>query len=80
MIEFRVIDLQTETIDPNPKAVVAQSPERAAEMALGLSLVRSGARRDLRARVYCQHPGQPVSMVRLYTKVADRSDGQADAR
>ena len=72
--EYRVIDLQTETNDPEPKTVKASSPEKAALVALGLTLVRSGAKRDLRARVYCQQPGQPLSMVRLYTKVADRED------
>jgi hypothetical protein len=70
--EFRVIDLHTETIDPTPKTVKAASPEKAAELALGLELVRSGSKSDLRARVYCQMPGQPLTMVRLYSKVADR--------
>ena len=74
MTEYRVIDLQTETIDPEPRTVEAQSPEKAAELVLGLELVRSGSRRDLRARVYFQHPGRPLTMVRLYTKVADRED------
>lgn len=70
--EYRVIDLQTETINPEPKTVMASSPEKAAEQALGLHLVRSGSKRDLRARVYCQQAGQPLTMVRLYTKVVDR--------
>jgi len=70
--EYRVVDLETGGIDPEPKTVRASSPEKAAEMALGLELVRSGAKRDLRARVYCQEAGQPLTMVRLYTKVADR--------
>lgn len=70
--EYRVIDLQTETIDPQPKTVKAVSREKAAELALGLELVRSGAKRDLRARVYCQQPGQPLTMVRLYTKAWHR--------
>lgn len=73
-IEYRVIDLQTETIDPEPKTVKASSPEKAAELVLGIELVRSGSKRDLRARVYCQQPGQPLTMVRLYTKVADREE------
>jgi hypothetical protein len=73
MNEYRVIDLQTETVDPEPKTVAASSPEKAAELALGLTLIRSGAKKDLRARVYFQHPGQPMSMVRLYSKVEDRS-------
>ena len=72
MMEYRVIDLQTEVIDPEPKTVSSSSPEKAAELVLGLDLVRSGAKRDLRARVYYQHPGQPVTMVRLYSKAADR--------
>ena len=80
MIEFRIIDLRTELIDPNPKTVLAPSPERAAELALGLSLVRSGAKDNLRARVYSQQPGRPLSMVRLYTKVADRRPGDANVR
>jgi len=77
MTEFRIIDLQTETRDPNPKTIVASSPERAAKLALGVLLVRSGAKQNLRARVYSQMPGQPVNMVRLYIKVADRSTGES---
>ena len=71
MIEFMVIDLQTESIDPEPKTVFANSAERAAELALGLSLVHSGSKNNLRARVYSTRQGQPTSMVRLYTKVSD---------
>lgn len=74
MTEYRVIDLQTEAIDPNPKIVTASSPEAAAELVLGLKLVRSGNKRDLRARVYSQRPGQPMSMVRLYQKVAHQQE------
>jgi hypothetical protein len=65
MNQYRVIDLQTEIIDPEPKTVAAVSPEKAAEMVLGLQLVRSGAKKDLRARVYFQNAGQPMTMVRL---------------
>lgn len=72
MSEFRVIDLQTEIICPDLKIVVARSPEHAALVALGLQLVRSGSKNNLRARVYYQHPGHPVNMVRLYSKVAGR--------
>ncbi|MDB5473265.1 MAG: hypothetical protein JWP99_568, partial [Devosia sp.] len=50
----------------------ASSPEDAAFKAMGETLVRSGRRSDLRARVYFQHPDQPVSMVRLYAKAIDR--------
>ncbi|MDB5614646.1 MAG: hypothetical protein JWQ22_2299 [Devosia sp.] len=73
MTEIQVIDLQTETIDPNPKIVLAPSPERAAEIVLGVLLVRSGSKQHLRARVYSQHARQPMNMVRLYTKVTDRA-------
>jgi len=64
---YRVIDLQTEIIDPNPRIVEASSPERAVELVLGLQLVSTGLRRNLRARVYCHRLGHPISMVRLYT-------------
>lgn len=71
MKEYRVIDLQTETIDPDPKTVTASGPEKAAEMVLGVLLIRSGAKKDLRARVYWQNSDQPMNMVRLYNKVND---------
>lgn len=45
----------------------ALSPEDAAEQALGLKVARSGARRNLAARVYWQMPNSPLCMVRLYT-------------
>lgn len=66
MLEYRVIDLDTETIDPEPRTVSASSPERAAEQVLGEKLVRGGSKQDLRARVYFRHAGQSISMVRLY--------------
>lgn len=72
MSQYRVIDLFKNVIDPKAMIVDAPSPEKAAERALGVSLTRSGARRDLRARVYYQKPGQPMNMVRLYGRVADR--------
>ena len=74
MTEYQVIDLNTSVIDLIPKTVVASSPEQAAELALGLQLVRSGAKSDLRARVYCQQPEQAVSLVRLYQKAADQTE------
>jgi len=49
----------------------ARSPEEAAREALGMELVRSGARRDMVAKVYWQPIGQPLTMVRLYA----RTDG-----
>lgn len=72
MLEYRVIDLQTEAIDPYPKTVTAASPEAAAEMVLGVRLFRSGHRQDLRARAYCQPPGQPLTMVRLFANAVPR--------
>lgn len=72
MSQYRVIDLLPDVIDPEAIIVDAVSPEKAAERALGVSLTRSGARHDLRARVYHQKPGEPLNMVRLYGRVADR--------
>lgn len=70
--QYRIIDLATGAVDPQELIVQANSPERAVLVALGVEVVRSGSRRDLRARVYFQHPGQPVSMVRLYSKAQSR--------
>ena len=50
----------------------ASSPEDAARKALGVEVVRSGSKRDLIAKVYWQPLGQPLTMVRLYTKIGDR--------
>lgn len=50
----------------------ARSPEDAARLAIGEILVRSGRQEDLRAKVYFQHPDQPMSMVRLYRRQEDR--------
>jgi hypothetical protein len=73
MISYRVVDCRTTIIDPNEVVVSrASSPEDAAYQAIGETLVRSGRRSDLRARVYFQHPNQPMSMVRLYAKAVDR--------
>ena len=72
--EYRIIDLQTEVRDPDPPTVTAHTPEKAAELALGVELVRSGNPQNLRSRVYYQHPGQPMNMVGLYTKTADREN------
>lgn len=70
MREFKVVDLSTSAAAAS--TVKAANPEKAAELALGLQLVRSGAPRDLWARVYFQNEGQPMSIVRLYCKVAQR--------
>ena len=70
--QYRVIDLSSPAIVPDERIVQSTSPERAVMEALGVEVVRSGSKRDLRARVYFQHPGQPVSMVRLYSKAENR--------
>lgn len=75
-ISYRVVDLRspdTEGID----IIIdnARSPEDAVRHALGLDVVRSGAKRDLVARVYWQTLGQPVNMVRLYSRAIDRHQG-----
>jgi hypothetical protein len=73
MITFRVVDCRSTIIDPKEIVVArAHSPEDAAFQALGETLVRSGRRSELRARVYFQHPNQPMSMVRLYAMTMDR--------
>jgi len=69
MTEYQVIDLRSETIDHEAIKVSASTPEHAAQEALGLHLVRSGAKKDLVARVYWQPQNQPKSMVRLYKQV-----------
>lgn len=72
MNEFRVIDLQTEIIDPEPRIIQAGTPEKAAELVLGVQLFRSGAKKDLRARVYWKQADGITNMVRLY-KPADNA-------
>ncbi|HEY0033328.1 MAG TPA: hypothetical protein VGB81_08690 [Devosia sp.] len=74
MTNYRVVDCRSAIIDPNEIIISqASSPEDAAFKAMGETLVRSGRRSDLRARVYFQHPNQPMSMVRLYSKAVDRA-------
>lgn len=72
MTSYRVMDLRSDTIDILEHNVPAKSPEDAARTVLGLELVRSGRKPDLVARVYWQTDGQPMNMVRLYSKVAER--------
>lgn len=73
MTSYRIVDCRNTAEDESEIVVPsASSPKDAARQALGESLVRSGHRRDLRARVYFQHPGQVLSMVRLYAKAIDR--------
>jgi hypothetical protein len=67
-LSYRVIDLASPAPEPPEHLVSANSPEDAAEKVLGIRLFRSGSKQDLRARVYFQRPGMPISMVRLYSK------------
>lgn len=67
-MEFRVVNIQSN----DECRVSASTPEAAAQLVLGEKLVRSGAQRDLRAKVYWQEKDQPTSMCRLYAMVAAR--------
>lgn len=71
MREFQVIDLRSNLINSETIKVRAATPELAAQEALGLHLVRSGAKKDLVARVYWQNPNEPKNMVRLYKQVEE---------
>nr|WP_314257312.1 hypothetical protein [uncultured Devosia sp.] len=67
---FRIIDLRSTVIDAVERTVEANSPEAAVDHAMGLDTVRSGARKDLVARVYWQlSPSEPTNMVRLYRRL-----------
>lgn len=69
-LSYRVIDLRAEVIDASGHVVDGvNSPEAAAREVLQMDVVRSGARKDLVARVYWQTMGSPMNMVRLYRKV-----------
>jgi hypothetical protein len=73
-MQFRVVDLRTNIEAPGEIIISqARSPEEAARVATGESLVRSGHKADLRVRVYFQQEGQPTTMVRLYRRVEDRA-------
>ena len=72
-VPFRIVDLRSGSENPPELTVAnAKSPESAALKAIGETLVRSGRRDDLRAKVYFQQEGQPTTMVRLYRRVEDR--------
>ena len=69
-ITYRVVDVRSTIVDPVEILVEGgSSPEGAVKQALGVEVVRSGAKENLVARVYWQSLGQPVSMVRLYQKL-----------
>ena len=73
---YRVLDMRptagTDELQERTEVVIngAKSPEAAARDALGLELVRSGARKDLVAQVYWQLTPDATNMVRLYSRVA----------
>ncbi|HWV21040.1 MAG TPA: hypothetical protein VN036_08435 [Devosia sp.] len=65
MPQFRVIDLRSDTGEPE-SVVIARSPEEAALRALGEKGVRGGQNRNrLICRVYWHEDAQ-TNMVRLY--------------
>lgn len=65
MPQFRVIDVRSETIEPE-RIVDARSPEEAAFQALGEKGIRGGQNRNrLICRVYWSQEGQ-TNMVRIY--------------
>lgn len=68
MPSYRVINTSTKA----ECTVQARSPEIAAQEALGRRVVRSGAPRDLLAKVYWKREEDPTSMVRLYSPIAER--------
>ena len=67
---FRVVDVRQDApiVDTDIIIEGAPTPEVAARDALGIEVFRSGAKRDLVAKVYWQPLGQPLTMVRLYRK------------
>lgn len=69
---FRVIVASSfdAPVNPTVQVVAAVTPEKAGSEALGIELVRSGAKADLAAKVYWDAPaGNATNMVRLYKKV-----------
>lgn len=67
--KFEVVDLRTDVITASTFIEGVSSPEEAAQRALGIKVIRSGARGDLVARVYWQASlGSARNMVRVYAK------------
>lgn len=68
---YRVVDVRVGAAETAGVIITGvRSPEQAAETALELKLVRSGARKDLVAKVYWEKAaGDAPSMVRLYSLV-----------
>lgn len=72
-LTYRVVDVRDPAADALDLLVEGvNSPEEAVRQSLGVDVVRSGARKDLVARVYWQSLGQPVNMVRLYSRAIPR--------
>lgn len=70
MTSYRIIDLRSSIVEAEVKIVDAASPEQAVVKALDVDAVRSGAKKDLVARVYWQvAPNQPTNMVRMYARL-----------
>lgn len=65
---FRVVDLTNNEEERETTVEGVRTPEEAAKKALGLDLVRSGAKRMAAAKVYWQD-GQATSMLRLYLRL-----------
>jgi hypothetical protein len=64
---YRVVDVRTTVTDAIDVFVEGvQTPEQAAAQVVGHRVVRSGAKKDLVARVYWQPLGKPLNMVRMY--------------
>lgn len=68
--EYRVVDLRDAQSNSEHLIASSKKPDLAAAEVLGVELVRSGAPKDLAAKVYWQRiEGEPINVVRLYTKV-----------
>ncbi len=61
---FRIVDMRASTIVPEAQ-IEAESPEAAAQQALGMKVFRGGVTRNLVCRVYWQSRDN-LNMVRLY--------------
>jgi hypothetical protein len=69
--QYWVVDCRPGSDDNSRTPVTSFSPEGAARLVLQEDLGRGGVRGTLRARVYFQDEGQPLTMVRLYSKACE---------
>lgn len=68
MPTYRVVDVRPET--KSEIQMTARSPEKAAQDALDLTLIRSGLPRNLVCRVYWSDPeSAQLNMIRLYSRL-----------